>query len=57
MFTAPPDGLFAIASNGRVTISHSAASLTKDGVTFRADNWSTGAVPGNNTIRWTAIQT
>jgi hypothetical protein len=57
LFTAPPDGLFAIGGNGRVTISHTTSTLTKDGVTFRADNWSTGTLPANNIIRWTAIQT
>jgi hypothetical protein len=55
-FTAPPTGLSAICGNGRVTISHSTPSLTKDGVTLRVDNWSNGSMGINQQVRWTAIQ-
>lgn len=56
LFTQPPI-VSAICSNGRVTISYETAGLTKDGVTLRANNWSSGNMPAGALIQWTAIQT
>jgi hypothetical protein len=52
-FTQPPF-VFLVASNGRVTLAPS--SITVNGCTVNASNWSTGTMPGGVTVWYLAVQ-
>lgn len=54
VFTAPPN-IAITPSNGRVTASLLAGSVTTSGATLGFDNWSGGPVGSPHTVYWTAI--
>lgn len=54
VFTSPPN-VHITPSNGRVTASIVAGSVTVSGATLGFDNWSSGPVGSPHTVYWTAF--